>query len=508
MKILSAEQIRAIDAATIQNEPVSSLELMERAAMACFRRLIQLLDAENDIVVFCGMGNNGGDGLAIARLLISHGYRCQAFVLRHAEKFSADAEPNYQQLKEHFPGHVFDVNTADDLPAPKKAVAIDALLGTGLNKPVDGLLAAGIAHMNRYYDQIISIDVPSGLFIDSATPNHDLAVHSTLTLTFQLPKLAFLWAGNKKLVPEFEILNIHLDAKEIARHGTHYHYLTQPEVAALLKPRKKFSHKGTYGHGLLLAGGEGTSGAACISAAACLRSGAGLLTVHSTAATLQALMIQLPEAMSIMDPQHDHISELQATDRYDAIAIGPGCGTHEDTQLVLKKLLHYYSGKLVIDADGLNILAENPTWLSFLPPGTLLTPHPKEFERLAGKQSDDAERLHALKQFSMRYNCIVILKDAHTAIAMPDGNVFFNSSGNPGLAKGGSGDALTGILLGLMTRGYTPAQAAIIGTFVHGYAADLCVKRSSMESLLISDAIARLPKAFYKLEQSLQKKKS
>lgn len=501
MKILSAEQIRAVDTATIENEPISSADLMERAALTCFRRLIKLIKPESDIIVFCGKGNNGGDGLAIARLLNDHGFNCKAAVIHFSEKFSADAEQNYQRLKEKFSLRVIDIYSDNDLSTLKNenAVAIDALLGTGANKAVTGLLEDTIRFINDHFQNIISIDVPSGLFSDRSSTELKTIVHSSLTLTFQLPKLAFLVSENKAFVPEFEILNIHLDTTEIAKQDSPYFYLTKQEVAGLLKPREKFSHKGTYGHALLLAGSNGKSGAAIISSKAALRSGAALLTLHSTKTTLQGLLHQLPEAMSSEDPHSDFITELNKPENYDAIAFGPGTGQAEDTQLVLKKLLQYYSGKLVIDADGLNILSENKTWLNFLPQGTILTPHPKEFERLTEKHADDFERLKALKQFSIKYNCIVILKGAHSAIAMPDGNILFNSSGNPGLAKGGTGDGLTGILLGLLARGYSQAQASIIGTFLHGYAADLCVKKKSMESLLISDVIEMLPKAFYKL---------
>lgn len=502
MKILSAEQIKAVDASTILNEPVISTELMERAAMACFRRLIKLLKPETEVVVFCGTGNNGGDGLAITRLLIEHGFDCKAVLIYFSEKLSPDAEQNYKSLKEKYSGRITEISESDELKNNsfnKNSVAIDALLGTGANKPATGLLEESILFINSHYEKIISIDVPSGLFIDISSDTKSI-IHSSLTLTFQLPKLAFLLAENKNYVPEFEILNIHLDQQEISKQNTPYFYLTKRDVASLLKPRNKFSHKGTYGHAFLLAGSVGKSGAAVISAKACLRSGAGLLTVHSNKTTLEGLLHHLPEAMSIEDPLPGFISTVDKPENYDAIGFGPGTGLHEDTQQVLKKILHYYTGKLVIDADGLNSLSENKTWLTFLPANTILTPHPKEFERLTEKHDNDFERLKALKQFAMKHNCIVILKGAHSAIAMPDGNIFFNSTGNAGLAKGGSGDGLTGILLGLLARGYSAPQAGIIGTFVHGYAADLCIKKKSMESLLISDVIEMLPKAFKKLE--------
>lgn len=502
MKILSTEQIRELDRYTIAHEPISSIQLMERAARACVNRIVKLVKQESAILVVCGKGNNGGDGLAISRLLLEQGFEVSTLVIHHSDQFSEDALINYKLLKEKYPHKVTDIHNFEELSlhAQNKTVLIDALLGTGINKPVEGLLGELIHFLNSQFRNIISIDVPSGLFCDKSSSETKNIIHSNLTLTFQLPKLAFFLAENKTYVPEFEILKIGLLETEIQNLNSHYYYVTAEEIATLLKHRSKFSHKGTYGHGLLLAGSKGKSGSTLIAAKACLRSGAGLLTVHSTKDTLNALLTYLPEAMSSEDAHSDHLSEVVHPEKYDALAFGPGVGLHEDTQLVLKKILHYYNGSLIIDADGLNSLSENKTWLNFLHPETILTPHPKEFERLTEKPADDFEQLKAAKQFSLKYNCILVLKGAYTAIAMPDGNVFFNSSGNAGLAKGGSGDGLTGIILGLLTRGYSAPQAALIGTFIHGYAADLCTNKKSEESLLISDVIEMLPKAFKKLE--------
>ncbi|MBX3163772.1 MAG: NAD(P)H-hydrate dehydratase [Bacteroidetes bacterium] len=499
MKILTASQIKSTDEFTIQHEPIASIDLMERAATVCFRRIIKLIKHDKKVTVFCGQGNNGGDGLAITQLLLQSGYDCEAVVIHHSEKFSNDAQENYNRLKEKFPQNISDIHTIDELKAKNmssEVLIIDALLGTGINKPVENFLGEVIAFLNAGFKSIVSIDVPSGLFCDKTSLENKNVVQSSLTLTFQFPKLAFLFPENKNFVPEFEILDIGLHPQGILSQQTNLHYLTRTEISSLIKPRSKFSHKGTFGHALLLAGGKGKSGAAIISALGCMRSGAGLLTVHSTKETLNALLHHLPEAMSSEDKNADFISEIEKPENYDAIGFGCGVGLHEDTQNVLKKLLHYYSGKLIIDADGLNILSENKTWLSFLPPNTILTPHPKEFERLAGKSENDFERLEILKQFSIKHNCIVVLKDAHSAIAMPDGNIFFNSSGNAGLAKAGSGDGLTGIILGLLARGYNAPQAALIGVFAHGLAADIFAKRKSKECLLISDVIDLLPKAF------------
>lgn len=503
MKILSSEQIKAADQYTIAHEPVKPIELMERAARACAKRIQKLADIDKEVLVICGKGNNGGDGLAIARMLNEQGYTAKTLVIHYKEQFSEDAAENYARLKEKFSNRLFDIHSLEELKekaSHPEDLVVDALLGTGMNKPVSGLLEEVIGFLNNTFPKIISIDVPSGLYIDQSSSENKTIVQSRLTLTFQLPKLAFLLAENKNFVPEFEILDIGLHPQGIEEQATSLYYTTSKEISALLKARSKFSHKGSFGHALLLAGSKGKSGAAVISAKACLRSGAGLLTVHSNKETLSMLLHHLPEAMTSQDAHPDFISELPSTEKYNAIAIGPGIGTEKETETALKKLLQYYSGKIVIDADGLNILSENKTWLSFLPPDTILTPHPKEFERLTEKHADDFERLTAARQFALKYRCILVLKGAHTAIAMPDGTIFFNSSGNAGLAKGGSGDGLTGILLGLLARGYNSPQATLIGTFVHGFAADLSIRKKSMEGLLISDVIEALPKAFKRLE--------
>jgi len=506
MKILSAAQIKELDQYTIEHEPIKSIDLMERAATACVKRIVTLVNQSTPIFVFCGKGNNGGDGLAISRLLHEKNYHVTTVIIHHSEKFSNDAQLNYERLLEKNTKNVIEISDGEKLNAVAlngDSVIIDALLGTGLNKEVEGVLADCIDFINSKFQRVISVDVPSGLFIDKTSVNNKHVVNASLCLTFQIPKLSFLFPENKMAVPEFEILDIGLNQDKIRNASSTYFYSTIQDIKTLVRKRSKFSHKGSYGHALLLAGSRGKSGAAVIAAKSCLRSGAGLITVHSNKDSTTAINFHLPEAMTSEDADAEQISELIKTENFDAIAFGPGTGTSEGTQLVLKKMLQYYAGSLIIDADGLNILSENKTWLNFLPPDTILTPHPKEFERLVGKCSDDFERLSSLKSLSIKHRIIVILKGAHTAIAMPDGNVFFNSTGNAGLAKGGSGDCLTGIILGLLARGYNAPQAALIATFVHGLAADLCKKEMSMESILITDVIEQLPKAFLILESDL-----
>lgn len=503
MKILTSEQIREADRFTIENEPITSQALMERAAMACVKKLIKLIDNETKIYVACGQGNNGGDGLVIARLMQERGYDVSAIVIFSKEEFSADALHHFNLFKEKHSSRIIEVRKIEELKELnflQPSVLIDALLGTGIKGEVNGILGESIEIFNHMFTEIYSIDVPSGLLPDEHCSDHKNIIHSSLTISLQFPKLAFLFPENKKFVPQFEVVDIGLLTSARINAQCKLHYITKDLISLLLKKRNKFDHKGTFGHALLLAGSEDKPGAALISAEACLTSGAGLLTVHSVKNVLDALSVRLPEAMQINDPSTKFISSIEKPEDYDAIAFGPGTGTKEETQTTLKKLIQYYKGKLVIDADGLNILSENKTWLSFLPADTILTPHVKEFERLAGKSENDFERLQLLKQFSTKNNLIVALKGAHSAVAMPNGDVYFNSSGNPGLAKGGSGDALTGMILGLLSRGYTSPQAALIAVFLHGFAADICSSKMSMESILISDVISRIPRAFKKLE--------
>lgn len=503
MKILTSEQIRQIDRYTVMHEPIASVDLMERAAGACVRRIATLAGKDEVIHVFCGVGNNGGDGLAITRLLLDEQFNCHAYLVLFRDTLSEDAETNFKRLKQKYPTRISEVRTANELPADAGTLAIDALLGTGVTKRTEGLLESAITHINEKYKRVISIDLPSGLFTEG--PQLGQNIVRSVTLTLQLPKLALLLPENGPYVRQFELVDIGLSETAINDCHTSYYYVTASDVAPLLKPRDRFSHKGTYGHALLVAGSRGKKGAALLAAEACLRAGTGLLTVHSTADTLSALSVRHPEAMSSEDEHSEMITQVVRPENYRAVAFGPGTGTHADTATVLKKILQHGTEKLVIDADGLNLLAENKTWLEFLPPQAILTPHPGEWRRLAGKADDEIENLELLREFSRRHGCIVVLKGAHSCIAMPDGNLFFNSSGNPGLAKGGTGDALTGLILGLLSSGYTAPQAAIIGVFVHGLAADLCLQEMAAESMLATDVIRKFGTAFSNLRTSSSK---
>ncbi|HWY13252.1 MAG TPA: NAD(P)H-hydrate dehydratase [Bacteroidia bacterium] len=501
MKILSAEQIRACDAFTIQNEPISSTDLMERAAMACIKHIVKNASIDSEFLIFCGKGNNGGDGLAIARFLIKRNYAIKVFVVNHSENSSDDFNTNLEHLKELKPESIFNIDKEEDLKQiviSSTTLIIDSLFGTGLNKSLSGITAATVNFINSTKFFVISIDVPSGLYTDKPNDNNDVIVRSSVALSFQFPKFSFLMPQNEMYVPDFEILDIGLDKTFIHNISTPHYYITKTDLQPLLKHRAKFSHKGLYGHALLVAGAYGKMGASVIAAKACLRSGAGMLTVQTPKKGIEIMQTSIPEAMVSPDTNEELISELPQMDKITAVGIGPGIGMSAQTESVIKKLLNY-SLPMVFDADAINILANNKTWLSFLAPDTILTPHVKEFDRLTQKHINDFERLESAKQFAIKYRCIIVLKSAYTQTVMPDGNVFFNSTGNAGLAKGGSGDTLTGIILGLLARGYTPPQAALIGVYIHGSAANSCLKKIHIESLLATDVIAKLPKAFEKM---------
>lgn len=505
MKLLSSSQIKIVDALTIERQQITSVELMERVAGKCTDIIIKEIQHETEIVVCCGKGNNGGDGLAISRLMEPMGYKVTVVLVNHSEQFSHDAQINFDRLSESLKNNLISISVekdAEQLQFSEKHLIVDALLGTGINKPMKGILKAVADKINISPCRVISIDVPSGLMTDSSSSGFpDACVHTDLVLSLQLPKLAYLMPENKYIVPDFYVLNIGLDEQAIDEQKSDYYFLEAKDIQSLFTSRSKFSHKGTYGHALLFAGSKGKPGAALITSEACLRSGAGLLTVHSIQQVADALSHRLPEAMTSIDENEAYISNCNTLSSYRSIAFGPGTGTTYETQQVLKAVIQQFQGSLVIDADGLNILSENKTWLEFLPKNTILTPHPKEFERLTGSFEDDFDRLKKARNFAIRHNCILILKDTYTHICMPDGSVFFNSTGNPGLAKGGSGDGLTGIILGLLARGYTPPKAALIGTYIHGYAADICAKEMSMESMLITDVIGKLSAAFKYLEK-------
>jgi hydroxyethylthiazole kinase-like uncharacterized protein yjeF len=497
MKIFISSEIREIDAATIRLEPVTPAGLMERAATAFFQRLKDYVPPERKVNVFAGPGNNGGDGLVIARLLHEDGYPVRVFIVETGSAHSNEFRMNADRLERT---GISAMTLADPDLFPsigRDEVIIDAIFGTGLKKPPAGLSAEIIRKINRSGAYVVSVDIPSGLFCENnSNADHELIIRASLTLTFQFPKLAFMFAGNDEHVGKWEIVEIGLHAGTIAEMVSRFYYVMREDVRPMLIKRRKFDHKGIFGHSLLIAGSIGKAGAATLSAAAALRAGAGLVTVHTPVSAVLPVQAALPEAMVSPDPGAEYITTVPDLTHFDAIGAGPGLGTDPDTRRMLGELLDAVSVPLLLDADALNIIALNRELLDKLPPRTIITPHPGEFRRLISSNSSDFDLIEQQRAFAERYNCIVVLKGAHTSVAVPEGEIYFNSTGNPGMATGGSGDVLTGMITSLLAQGYDPADAAVAGVYLHGLSGDVALRIHSEESVIAGDILMNIGRAY------------
>ena len=496
MKILSAAQIKELDAYTIQYEPVPSIDLMERACQAFITWFVERYDAIHRVGIVCGTGNNGGDGLGIARMLHEWNYPVKVWIVRGGVKETSDFQTNLQRLDPK----IQVVEITSEVKAElfdDRTMLIDAIFGSGLSRPVEGIYEQFIDCLNSSKAIKIAVDIPSGMFADKHSEEEIFRAHHTVS--FQLPKLAFMMPENNRYTGEWHLVDIGLSKKGLHEIQSSFYLTTLKAIKKIWKPRNKFDHKGKFGHALLIAGSKGKMGACILSAKAALRAGVGLLTVHVPQSGHPIVQAAAPEAMALIDSSDDHFSEQKLVDHFTAIGIGPGLGQHADTKNALAQLFTKFSKPMVIDADALNLLSAHPELQALIPAGSILTPHPKEFERLVGGWSDDFERLVKLQQFSKKINGVVVLKGAYTTIACPSGDVYFNPTGNPGMATGGSGDVLTGILTGLLAQGYSTEETALMGTYLHGLAGDLSAREMGMTSLIAGDLIDFLPMAFKKL---------
>ena len=492
MQLLNAKQIKQWDQFTIDNEPVSSIDLMERASMACAGWIKQYFN-QKPLHIFCGPGNNGGDGLAIARLLKKDGFDVHVFIVNTTRNFSTDFLINLQRLKAINNITINYIDTLSDIPSiPNGSVTIDALFGTGLNREVDSLYKELIIAINNTINPVIAIDISSGLLCDGSSKEF-VAIRATHTLTFECLKLAFLLPENEPYFGQVHVLNIGLKKDFLASISSVLNITDNETIRAIYKPRSSFSHKGNYGHALLLAGSFGKMGAAVLSTKGCLRSGAGLVTAHVPEKGIDIIQTNVPEAMCFADYSEKHLSTIDyELKNYSAIGIGPGIGQHAETTALLLHLISSYKKPLVIDADALNIIAQNKNWLSLIPKGSILTPHPKEFDRLFNKSKNDFEKINTALSKAKEFGIIIVLKGHRSLIALPSGKGYFNTSGNAGMATGGSGDVLTGIITGLLAQGYMPEQAAILGVYLHGLAGDKAAEKYGMDAMIAGDIIEGL----------------
>ncbi|MEN8156988.1 MAG: NAD(P)H-hydrate dehydratase [Bacteroidota bacterium] len=497
MKIFKAEQVRDIDSYTIQHEPIASIDLMERAATRLTGWYVRHFHTDRRVVIFAGPGNNGGDALAMARMLAGRQFRVECHLLAFG-KLSEDCAENKQRLLDQGLVAFYELSEGDELPVIDKGdVVVEGIFGSGLTRRVSGFPGLVINHINSHAKTVISIDIPSGLFGEDNTENdYGSVIRASLTLTLQFPFLSFFFSENDPHVGAWRVQDIKLHRAVIEDTQTPYQTIEKEQVAATLPVRPRFAHKGTFGHALMISGCYGMMGAALLAGESCLRGGAGLVTLHVPRFGYSIVQTALPEAIVSMDQSDILFSEPPDLQPYTAIGIGPGLGCKPNTGKGMKTLLERAGVPLVIDADGLNILSDHPEWLQLLPEGTILTPHPKEFDRLAGETSSSYKRHLRAREFASKYKVIVVLKGAYTAIATPDGHYWFNTTGNPGMATGGSGDVLTGLITGLLAQGIAPLDAALAGVYLHGLAGDLAAETSSQEAMIAGDIIAKLGAAF------------
>jgi ADP-dependent NAD(P)H-hydrate dehydratase / NAD(P)H-hydrate epimerase len=509
MKILYSSQIKEADQYTIKNEPISSFDLMQRAAREASDWLLTEATVdiyEQKLTFFCGTGNNGGDGLLMAANLsyISH---IQVYIVKNTDKRTEDFELALEQLKnvskaEHRKSiSIAEINKEQDIPTiSANDVCIDAIFGIGISKPITGLVAKVIETINHSSAQVIAIDMPSGLFAE----RNDLAmqqhiIKATCTLTFEQPKISFFFEENQQFLGKVYTLPIGLHPDFLDKTEAHFFTIDRKTIDKIYRKRQKIGHKGTFGHALLMVGSYGKMGAAVLAAQGCMRSGAGLLTVHTPRCGYDILQMSIPEALVQADESQTKLTQLQEITDYKAIGVGCGIGTDEMTKKLFLQLLDKSEKPLVIDADALNILAQHKSYLFNIPKNSILTPHPKEFERMFGETKNPFDRTILLQHIARKFKLCVILKGTHTIVALPDNTCWINTIGNSGMATAGSGDVLTGILTGLLAQGYEPAKACLLGVYLHSLAGDLAAEDLSKEAMLAGDIAKYIGKAFLKL---------
>lgn len=505
MKIFTSAQIHEHDKYTIEHEPISSVDLMERAAKAITHAIAERWSANTPIVVFAGPGNNGGDALAVARMLADKGYQVRVYLFNIHNNLSADCSVNRKRLNESKKIKSFsEISLNFDPPQlTEDTLVVDGLFGSGLNKPLSGGFASLVKYINQSPSKVVSIDIPSGLMCEDNTYNiRANIIRADVTLTLQYKKLAMMFADNQPYIGKLQILDIGLSKEYADNTECKYCIVDEADIRKLVRPRPDFVHKGSMGNALIVAGSYGMAGAAVLATKACLRSGAGKVTTRTPKNNCMIMQIAVPEAVLSIDPDAEVLSESASADDIDALGIGPGLGQAETTAVALIGQFKRTHCPIVADADALNILANHRAWLQQLPKNIIMTPHPKEMDKLASNAANgDYDRLAKALDFAERHDAFIILKGHYTAICTPQGKVFFNNTGNSGMATAGSGDVLTGILTGLLARGYSEEQACLLGVYLHGLAGDIAADKLGKESLIASDIIDHLPMAFRSIQE-------
>ena len=504
MKIFTGNQIHELDKYTIEHEPISSIDLMERASKAIYHAISAEYDNRISFVVFAGPGNNGGDALAVSRMLAENGYNVSVFLFNIHNHLSEECATNKQRILDGKKIKKFTEITVNFDPPTldENTVVIDGLFGSGLNKPLSGGFASLVKYINASACKVISIDLPSGLMCEDNTYNIPTnIIKANQTFTLQQKKLAMLLADNQIFLGKIKVLDIRLSQEFIQNTDSPYQMVEENDIRSLLHHRNDFTHKGNMGNALIIAGSYGMAGASVLATKACLRAGVGKVTAVTPRRNYEIMQISVPEAVLQMDKDELYFSEPIDTEKYNAVGIGPGLGSLENTAIALIAQIRRATCPIVIDADALNILANHRAWMQQLPPGAILTPHPKEMDRLNnGINNGSYDRLRKAQELAEHFQVYIILKGHYSALCLPDGHIFFNTTGNSGMATAGSGDVLTGIITGLLAKGYKQEEACKLGMYLHGLAGDLAVKDLGKECLIASDIIKYLPQAFLRLE--------
>ncbi|PKQ45048.1 NAD(P)H-hydrate dehydratase [Confluentibacter flavum] len=513
MKIFSKEQIYQADKLTTKRQSISSTDLMERAGTQIFNWMhMRMQGVQVPIHVFCGIGNNGGDGLVLARHLILDGYHVHVYIVNYGDKRSKDFLVNYDRIKSITKKWPILLKDIEDFPEiHPDDIIVDAIFGIGLNRPIDDWVKALFQHFKISKAFTLSIDIPSGLRTDKVPADDNGVVWAGYTLSFASPKLVFFLPETAKYTEQWEVLDIGLDREFLFTTTTEADLIGKPEVLSMYMPRDKFSHKGQFGHSLIIGGSYGKIGAVILASKAALSAGAGLVTSYIPKCGYTVLQSAFPEAMVMTDEDEQIISDITFDIEPTVIGFGVGVGTHEQTTTAFEAFLKTNKAPLVIDADGINILSKKPELFKLLPRDTVLTPHPKELARLLGTWKDDFDKLKKAKAFSKKHEVILVVKGAHSITVYQD-KLYINTSGNPGLATAGSGDVLTGIITGLISQDYNPLIATVFGVYLHGKSADIAVEDYGYQSLIASHIIDYLGAAYLDLfkqpEQPIQDNKS
>lgn len=505
MKLFTSQEIHELDTYTIEHEPIRSVDLMERAAKVMTQAIVERWSNIVPVIVFAGPKNNGGDALAIARMLADKRYDVSVYLFNTKKALSEDCAINRERLKEYKDIHFEEIIDEFNPPALKEGMlVIDGLFGTGLNRPLGGGFAALVKLINQSKAEVVSIDIPSGLMSEDNSNNiRANIICANLTLTLHQPKLSYFFPEYQKYLGEIKVLDIQLSAEGQRKIPATFVTLEEYDMRKLMKKRNPFAHKGNMGHALIAAGCYGMAGAAVLAAKACLRSGVGKLAIRSPKKNNDILQISVPEAVLLLDGSEHQLTDAVDPADYDAVGIGPGLGTKEPTAIaIISQLRRSQQIPCVVDADAINVLSTHRAWLQQVPKGTIFTPHPKEFDKLYETPAKESyERLSHAMEMAKRLECYILLKGHHSMLCTPEGNVFINTTGNAGMATAGSGDVLLGIITALLARGYERLQAACLGMYIHGLAGDIAAEEKCMESLIASDIIESLPKAFRKMYQ-------